>query len=107
MPVIPRLRHLRRIEVLFEIFPVVGLVGARQVGKSTLAREFAKRAGTAVHFFDFEDPAVVAEFNDTRNAIGALRGLVVLDEVQRRPELFPYLRVLADRPDAPAKFLVL
>jgi predicted AAA+ superfamily ATPase len=104
---VDRPRHLRKISYYFEIFRVVAIVGARQVGKSTLARQFAATYEGPVSYFDFEDPAVLDRFDDIRREIGSLKGLVVLDEVQRRPELFPMLRVLADRPDRPAKFLVL
>lgn len=85
--------------------PIALLVGPRQCGKSTLARDFDP-AGP-VHFFDLEDPAAAAALAQPMTALRSLRGLVVLDEAQRQPELFPVLRVLADRPEAPAKFLVL
>lgn len=92
-------RQLRR-------YPVVGLVGARQVGKSTLARDLGRRAGR-VTFFDLEDPRDLARLIDPMLALAPLRGLVVLDEIQRRPDLFPVLRVLVDRRPLPARFLVL
>ena len=85
--------------------PVALLVGPRQCGKSTLAREF-QQVGE-VHFFDLEDPAAAAALAQPMTALRSLRGLVVLDEAQRQPELFPVLRVLADRPEGAAKFLVL
>ena len=87
--------------------PVVGLLGPRQVGKTTVARALAEGAGRPTSYFDLEDPASVRRLDDEATALGAARGLVVLDEVQRRPELFPILRVLADRPRRPATFLVL
>jgi predicted AAA+ superfamily ATPase len=98
---------LARLRRLLERNPVVALLGARQVGKSTLARELARQARRAVTFFDLEDPADLARLDDPKTALAPLRGLVVLDEIQRRPELFPVLRVLADRPRRPARFLVL
>ena len=85
--------------------PVALLVGPRQCGKSTLAREF--QPDGEVHFFDLEDPAAAAALAQPMTALRSLRGLVVLDEAQRQPELFPVLRVLADRPEGAAKFLVL
>jgi len=91
---------------LSEQFPVVGILGPRQVGKSTLAREFAASWLTST-VFDLEDDADVARLADPLLALGSLRGLVVIDEVQHRPDLFRALRVLADRPDRPATFLVL
>jgi uncharacterized protein len=87
--------------------PVVGLLGPRQIGKTTVANELADRAGKAVTYFDLESPADVARLDDAATALSDLRGLVVLDEVQRRPDLFALLRVLADRRRRPASFLVL
>lgn len=85
--------------------PVVMLVGPRQCGKSTLARGLLPTEAPA--FFDLEDPTVSAALEQPMTALRDLRGLVVIDEAQRRPELFPTLRVLADRPDTPARFLLL
>jgi predicted AAA+ superfamily ATPase len=82
--------------------PVVGLLGARQVGKSTLARQLKP-----AHFYDLEDPRELARLSDPMAELEPLKGLVVLDEIQRRPELFPVLRVLADRRPRRARFLVL
>ncbi len=87
--------------------PVVGLMGARQVGKTTLARDVARRYDGPVTHLDLERPRDLARLEDAELALASLRGLVVIDEVQRRPELFPVLRVLADRPRRPARFLVL
>ena len=88
-------------------FPVVGIIGARQAGKTTLARAIAKRQLGPVTHFDLEDPADLARLADPRLALGDLRGLVILDEIQRRPEIFPTLRVLADRRPRRVRFLVL
>ena len=85
---------------------MVALVGARQVGKTTLARTVVAGLAGPAAFFDLEDPRDLARLSDPMLALADLRGLVVLDEVQRRPELFPILRVLADRPRG-ARFLVL
>ena len=99
--------HRRAIERLLSRGPVVALLGARQVGKTTLAREIARRRKGPTHVFDLESSADVARLADPLLALTPLRGLVVVDEVQRRPDLFPSLRVLADRPRRPARFLVL
>ena len=85
--------------------PVVALLGPRQCGKTTLARQVA--SGRQAHYFDLEDPADAASLAAPREALSGLRGLVVLDEVQRRPELLETLRVLADRPRRTARFLIL
>lgn len=84
---------------------VVALVGPRQCGKTTLAREIV--APASVNYFDLEDPISLARLSEPMTALAGLRGVVVLDEVQRRPELFPVLRVLADRKPLPARFLIL
>jgi uncharacterized protein len=105
MAVIARTQHIERVCRLLRDNPVVGILGARQVGKTTLAKQVA--AGRRVTFFDLEDPGSLAALNEPMLALSGLRGLVVLDEIQRRPDLFPVLRVLADRPRPPARFLVL
>ena len=87
--------------------PVVGIIGARQVGKSTLARLVARACAGPVTSFDLENDADLARLTDPMLALRPLKGLVILDEVQRRPDLFPALRVLADRPARPCRFLVL
>ncbi|RLB56210.1 MAG: hypothetical protein DRJ42_03985 [Deltaproteobacteria bacterium] len=100
-----RAEHARRVRELLAVSPVVALLGARQVGKTTLARRLA--ADSKHHWFDLEDPDDRARLQEPKLALGPLEGLVVLDEVQLAPELFGLLRVLADRPDSPAKFLLL
>jgi len=98
-------QHRAELQRLLRSFPVVALIGPRQVGKTTLARALA--AGRAATHFDLEDDRDVARLTDPLLALDPLRGLVVIDEIQRRPELFPALRVLADRRRRPARFLVL
>lgn len=102
-----RERHRAALERVIANHPVVGLVGARQVGKTTLAKVVAGRRSGPTHFFDLESNADRARLADPLLALSPLRGLVVLDEIQRLPEVFPTLRVLADRPRRPARFLVL
>ena len=104
---IPRPRHEAHLRRLLRQFPVVGLVGARQVGKTTLARTLAAREQGRVTFFDLEDPTDEARFADPRLALESLDGLVVIDEVQHSQGLFRLLRVLVDRPSNRARFLVL
>jgi hypothetical protein len=104
--VLLRPEAISTIENLLRQFPVVAVLGARQVGKSTLARQVATRVARATHF-DLERTADLARLGEPAMALGRLRGLVVLDEIQRRPDLFPTLRVLADRARCPARFLVL
>jgi len=104
---IERPRHLVRLLSLLGQFPVVGLIGARQVGKTTLAMAVADRFEGEVTRFDLESPRDLYRLEDPLFALENLRGLVILDEIQLRPELFPVLRVLADREGRPARFLVL
>ena len=84
---------------------VVLLAGPRQSGKTTLARELLDPE--SLNYFDLEDPLSLGRLEEPMTALRPLKGLVVIDEVQRRPELFPVLRVLADRKENPARFLVL
>ena len=104
---IVREHHLSRVRLLLREFPVVALLGARQVGKTTLARQLAAANRDSVTWFDLEDPADVALLADPGLELRPLRGLVVLDEIHRLPNIFRLLRVLADRPGLPARFLVL
>ncbi len=84
---------------------VVALLGPRQCGKTTLARQLVPPNSS--NYFDLEDPASLARLAEPMLALAPLRGVVVIDEVQRHPNLFPVLRVLADRKPLPARFLIL
>lgn len=84
---------------------VVALVGPRQCGKTTLARQLV--SPVSANYFDLEDPTSLARLAEPMTALSGLRGVVVIDEIQRRPELFPVLRVLADRRPLSAHFLIL
>lgn len=83
----------------------MALIGPRQSGKTTLARQFV--SPNSVNYFDLEDPVSLARLEQPMTALRDLQELVVIDEIQRRPDLFPILRVLADREDLPARFLIL
>lgn len=107
MGMITRSRHLQEVSRLLSAFPVVAILGARQVGKTTLANALLEAKGKRGARFDLEDPGARARLADPMLALSGLRGLIVLDEIQRRPELFPVLRVLADRKPRRARFLVL
>jgi uncharacterized protein len=103
---IVRLQLQRQVQAALARSPAVALVGPRQVGKTTLARSM-HAGGAASHWFDLEDPQARAQLAQPLIALQGLRGLVVIDEVQHAPELFQVLRVLIDRPDQPARFLLL
>mgnify|MGYP001613505899 CR=1 FL=1 len=96
---------LQRIQASLKDRPVTALLGPRQCGKTTLARELIRKVKGA--FFDLEDRQDLARLQDPVRALGDLRGLVILDEVQKRPDLLETLRVLADRRPRRASFLIL
>ncbi len=103
-PKLQRLISYRETEHSLKHFRITALLGPRQCGKTTLARQFS---GERENYFDLEDPLDLARLANPREVLGALKGLVIIDEFQRMPELFPILRVLVDRDDLPARFLIL
>lgn len=105
MPAIDRSNFRLQVERGLRHNPVVALLGPRQCGKTTLAREFVPV--DAANYFDMEDPLSAARLAEPMTTLAPMRGLVVIDEAQRQPEIFPVLRVLADREGQPAQFLVL
>ncbi len=104
---IPRNDDIKRLLDLMIHFPVVGIIGARQVGKTTLSHLLAEIIEEPTTFFDLENPEDLARLEDPMLALKALKGVVVLDEIQRKPNIYAILRVLADRPRTPCRFLVL
>jgi uncharacterized protein len=100
-----RQRYIQRVKKALGRNPVVALLGPRQCGKTTLARQIIP-AGHP-QYFDLEEPVVAQLMENPMTALQGLRGLVVIDEAQRQPKLFPVLRVLADRPQQPATYLIL
>ena len=88
------------------MFPIVALLGPRQVGKTTLAHMF-KESYAEVHFFDLEDPEDLALLNSPKQTLNNLHGLIIIDEVQTKPDLFPLLRALADNNKHFQKYLIL
>lgn len=104
---IERKKELEELGGLLDRHRVVGIIGARQVGKSTLIDEYLKTVSEPSHVFDLENPDDMARLAEPMLALKTLTGIVVIDEVQRYPDLFPVLRVLADRRPNPARFLIL
>ena len=105
MGMVTRKHYFDRVKKALGRNPVVALLGPRQCGKTTLARQMIS-AGHP-QYFDLEDPVVAHLMENPMTAMQGLRGLVVIDEAQRQPGLFPALRVLADRAEQPATFLIL
>jgi uncharacterized protein len=104
---IDRVKERTALAGLLRRYPVVGIVGARQVGKTTLARDLCKGMSADYVSFDLENPEHFARLADPMLALGKLKGLVVIDEVQRKPEIFSVLRVLVDRRPLQARYLIL
>lgn len=102
---IPRPTVIAQIVRLLAIHPIVALLGPRQCGKTTVARMIGEQQSAI--YFDLENPVDVRRLAAPLTVLEALTGLVVIDEVQRRPDLFELLRVLVDRPHNPARFLLL
>lgn len=104
---IQRHHHTETLSARLESTPAVAIIGARQVGKTTIARAIHDTWDGNATFFDLENPSDLARLSDPLLTLEPLEGLVVLDEIQRVPDLFPILRVLVDRPEPQARFLVL
>lgn len=102
---IPRIGFHERVLNGLARNPVVALLGPRQCGKTTLARQFLSKESP--QYFDLEDPVAAQAFQNPMTSMSPLRGLIVIDEAQRCPQIFPVLRVLADREGQPAQFLIL
>lgn len=99
---------LQRIEHCYRVSNIVAILGPRQCGKTTLARYYFKnQQGASANYFDLEDPTDLLRLSDPVLALDSLQGLIVIDEVQRLPDLFPVLRVLIDKPDLRQKYLIL
>lgn len=102
---IQRLQLLHRIRHALKRSRVVALIGPRQCGKTTLARQIVR--SDSIRYFDLERTADLGRLAEPESALTGFRGTIVIDEVQRRPDIFPILRVLADRTPLPARFLIL
>lgn len=100
-----------QIRSFLEQFPVVGLIGPRQVGKTTLAKEIGRIVNKEVKppvYLDLELPSDLAKLSDPELFLGSHgNDLVIIDEIQRKPEMFPLLRALVDKDKKPGRFLVL
>ncbi|HJK87145.1 MAG TPA: ATP-binding protein [Candidatus Megaira endosymbiont of Nemacystus decipiens] len=96
---IDRQFYISKIEDLFEVNSVCGILGPRQCGKTTLAKAYAKKYSSEIniHYFDLEDPESLASLDNPKLTLEPLEGLIIIDEIQRRAELFSYLRVLVDK----------
>jgi len=102
---IERPSYISEIQAALQRSRIVALIGPRQSGKTTLAQMLV--LPDSVNYFDLEDPVSLIRLEEPMTALRDLTGLVVIDEIQRRPELFPILRVLADRSPLKTRFLIL
>jgi len=102
---IPRPKHISQIDASFQTHPITALIGPRQCGKTTLARFIAEQEPSTI--FDLENPIDIQRLSAPMQALQDLSGLVIIDEVQRKPDLFELLRVLVDRQLQTARFLLL
>jgi predicted AAA+ superfamily ATPase len=103
--VIDRKTDLQMVRTALKRSRVAALLGPRQCGKTTLARQLVP--ADSLNYFDLEEAQSLARLAEPDTTLRPLKGLVVIDEIQRRPDLFPLLRVLADRQPLPARFLIL
>jgi predicted AAA+ superfamily ATPase len=104
-PMIDRPFYLKQLSTAVQRSPVTALLGPRQVGKTTLAHMFGRNQKAV--YFDLESQPDIQRLQNPELVLGSLKGVVVLDEIQRMPELFNVLRVLVDRQDDQARFLIL
>ena len=108
---ISRINWEKRVIEAFAQHPVVAILGPRQCGKTTLAREIFSNSSSSArletNYFDLEDPVHINRLQNPKLALESLQGLIVIDEIQLVPELFPVLRVLVDRPSNQGRFLIL
>lgn len=104
-----RKSYLKRIDKAFKVHPIVAILGPRQCGKTTIAREHAKEYDylPEENYFDLEDIYDLERLKNPRENLSRLKGLIVIDEIQRMPDLFLTLRVLVDKPQLDQRFLIL
>jgi len=107
MTTINRTDYIQQLKRAFKAHPIVAILGPRQCGKTTLAQQFSKQQKLEIHHFDLENPEDLVRLESPMITFGKLNGLIIIDEIQRRPDLFPVLRVLADQKPLRKKFLIL
>src|SRR3989338_816834 len=103
---IQRTPEIGALNRLIKANPVVAILGPRQCGKTTLSRQFSSHWPSDVTRFDLENPRDIERLGDPLLALEGAKGLIIIDEIQRSPNLFPVLRVLADR-SPKTKYLIL
>ena len=104
-----RSQYIEKIEAAFKVHPIVAILGPRQCGKTTLARFIFEQWGSGDFndYFDLEDELALSRLDEPLLAFQNLKGLIVIDEVQKRPDLFRHLRVLVDKPNCEQQYLIL
>ena len=102
---IKRTSYINRLSNALRRSPITAVLGPRQSGKTTLSRLFGE--GKKATYFDLESQPDLIRLQNPEMMLGSLKDIIILDEIQEIPELFPVLRILADRPNNPARFLIL
>lgn len=104
-----RTRYLSEIRRLFRSHPIIAMLGPRQCGKTTLAKMFAKENEPfpRTNYFDLESPLDIDRLKEPLLTLSPLKGLIIIDEIQRAPDLFPILRYLADNENLDQQYLIL
>ena len=102
-----RTSYIKQIVEAFKVNPVVALLGPRQCGKTTLAEQFSSTLKEEFHKFDLEDSEDLAALSNPKLLFQELKGTIILDEIQRRPDIFPFLRTLVDKEKRKRKILIL
>lgn len=104
-----RVQYLDNILKLFNATPIVAILGPRQCGKTTLAIQYSKLLDNSINIthFDLEDDIDLERLNNPRLALGSVSGLIIIDEIQKRPDLFPAIRVLIDQNKGSQRYLIL
>lgn len=99
--------YIKKINNEFKINPIVALLGPRQCGKTTLAEQYVEQSKEVFHKFDLEDPEDLSALENPKLVFNELEGTIIIDEIQRKPELFPFLRSFVDRKKRKRKILIL
>ncbi len=102
-----RLSYQHAVSQAFKTHPIVAILGPRQCGKTTIAKQYQQEYSGPSHYFDLEKPTDMGRLTNPYLYLSGLEGLIIIDEIQFQPQLFPILRVLADEAEEKRQFLIL